>query len=636
MNFSLLFVAEAAAATDVAAESAQAAAGLPVSLIVGICVALLALVGVAVAVSRKKSITADTKLELTDDSKPSVAPKDPLADRAVVDAPVEITENMTLKEIKAAKAARLSSDYIGSSASKAEKDRRKGKTGAQIAPTTEQLATDAVAATPDDVVTSKVPAHEAAQPESTIEDAAAAVIVPIPAPAADGPSDADAFESVADVSPADSAPAGIADDSASEPLTAADVASDPEPPTKPARARFRRLEPGSASGVHPVAEAAPAMPAPAEEAVPTEAAPAEPAPAEEAVPAEAAPAEPAPAEEAAPVEAAPAEPAPAEEAAPAEPAPAEAAPVEAAPAEEAPTRALEAGLEKTRGGFVARIGRLFSGKSKLDADLVEQLEEVLFTADIGVQTSQRLIEAVQERFGSGEIEDTDRVWDVLRAETSAILAQNPGLLPDTPEKKPFVLMMVGVNGAGKTTTIGKLAAQYSRRGLRVLMIAGDTFRAAAVDQLAEWADRVGCEIFRGEEGADPSGVVFDGMKYATEINADVVLCDTAGRLQTKKPLMDELRKIVRVADKALPGAPHETVLVIDANTGQNAIQQATLFQEAVPLTGLVLTKLDGTAKGGVIIAIGQEMQLPIYFIGIGESIEDLRRFDAEEFVDALY
>ena len=308
-----------------------------------------------------------------------------------------------------------------------------------------------------------------------------------------------------------------------------------------------------------------------------------------------------------------------------------------APPEPAPERkSLSEGLQKTRGGFFSRLGSLFSSSAELDEDLIDELEELLFTADIGVKSSQHLLEKVQERFAAGEASDPSEVYGLLREEVASILRENQGRLDVGRGPSPFVVLVVGVNGAGKTTTIGKLAAQYRSEGRSVMMVAGDTFRAAAVNQLERWSERVGCSFYRGADEADPSSVVFDGIKAAVEEGVDVVLCDTAGRLQTKAPLMDELRKIGRVAAKALDGCPHETVLVLDANTGQNAIQQAKLFGEAVPLTGLVLTKLDGTAKGGVIIGISQELGVPIYHIGIGEAVEDLRTFDATEFVDALF
>ncbi len=294
---------------------------------------------------------------------------------------------------------------------------------------------------------------------------------------------------------------------------------------------------------------------------------------------------------------------------------------------------MGSGLEKTRGGFVAKLGALFSAKPKLDASVIDQVEEVLFTSDIGVKASERLLGALSRRIASGEA-TSDEVWPILREEARAILDAHHR--PLVIGEGVTVILVVGVNGAGKTTTIGKLAARYKAAGRRPMVIAGDTFRAGAVGQLEEWAKRVGCPIHQGAEGADPASVVFSGLKAATEAGADLILVDTAGRLQTKVPLMDELRKIAKVCDRAVPGAPHETVLVLDANTGQNAIQQAKLFSEVAPLTGLVLTKLDGTAKGGAVLGIADEVKVPIYFIGIGEAVEDLRPFEVAEFVEALF
>ena len=499
---------------------------------IGIAVAALIAVGIAVRATRGDKLSGPEKAPQLPDAPP---PENVLEERAEVAAPVEIREGMSLREIKAAKRARLSDDFHGSDAALAEKQARKGSgaaTSVESAPATEELATPAEEPAPaaqpvldgwDDIDLSDLGAGTAAEAASSDEAA----------PVAPEPSDAEPV----DTTPAEATAAADAEDvtegAATEPV--ADVDSAPEPITAP------------------------------------------------------------------------------------EPEPA----------------ALARGLEKTKGGFVARIGRLFSSKRSLDDDTVEELEEVLFTADIGVRTSQRLLEAVQTRFEGGDIE-VDDVWNVLRAETSAILGSAAGELEPKTDDGPFVLLMVGVNGAGKTTTIGKLASHYTGEGKSVLMVAGDTFRAAAVNQLVEWSGRVGCGIHTGQEEGDPSGVIFDGIKKGIELGVDVILCDTAGRLQTKKPLMDELGKIVRVAGKALPGAPHETVLVIDANTGQNAIQQAQLFRDAAPLTGLILTKLDGTAKGGVVIGISEEMQLPIYHIGIGEAVTDLRPFDPSEFVDALF
>lgn len=296
---------------------------------------------------------------------------------------------------------------------------------------------------------------------------------------------------------------------------------------------------------------------------------------------------------------------------------------------------LSDGLERTRtGGFVGRLSKIFAGRETLDDSMIEEIEEVLFTADIGASTSNYLLQKLNEAIASGEA-TPDQVWALLRRECAEILSHAHGELK--PEgHQPFVVLVVGVNGVGKTTTIGKLAARYQREGKKVLLVAGDTFRAAAVQQLEEWSKRVGCGFFRGPDEVDPSGVIFDGIVKAKEEGYDVVLADTAGRLHTKAPLVDELKKIARVSGKAMDGAPHETILVLDSNTGQNAIQQARLFHEAVPLSGLVLTKLDGTAKGGIVLGITRELKLPVYFVGIGEGIRDLRPFRPQEFVDALF
>ena len=316
----------------------------------------------------------------------------------------------------------------------------------------------------------------------------------------------------------------------------------------------------------------------------------------------------------------------------AEPAPT-AAPTAAPTPAPAAGRTMGSGLEKTRGGFVAKLGALFAAKPKLDAAAIDQVEEVLFTSDIGVKASERLLGALNRRVAAGEA-TADEVWPILREEARSILAAHHR--PLVVGEGVTVMLVVGVNGAGKTTTIGKLAARFKAAGRRPMVIAGDTFRAGAVGQLEEWAKRVGCPIHQGAEGADPASVVFSGLKAATEAGADLILVDTAGRLQTKAPLMDELRKIAKVCDRAIAGAPHETVLVLDANTGQNAIQQAKLFSEVALLTGLVLTKLDGTAKGGAVLGIADEVKVPIYFIGIGEAVEDLRAFEVSEFVEALF
>jgi fused signal recognition particle receptor len=298
---------------------------------------------------------------------------------------------------------------------------------------------------------------------------------------------------------------------------------------------------------------------------------------------------------------------------------------------------LKEGLEKTRGGFVARIGSLI-GRKHIDQALVDQLEEILFTADIGAKTAHKLFEAVKASLSRNELKDADAVWAVIRKESEAILerAQEKAGALDVGRAKPFVLLTIGVNGVGKTTTIGKLAAKFTADGKKVILAAGDTFRAAATEQLEIWGQRTGTPVVKGKENSDPSAVLFDAVKRAQAEGYDVVICDTAGRLHTKDNLMAELEKIRRVMKKALPEAPHETFLVLDSTNGQNAIAQAATFKQAMDITGIVLTKLDGTAKGGVILGICDELQVPVRFIGIGEKVADLRPFDAHEFVDALY
>ncbi len=305
-----------------------------------------------------------------------------------------------------------------------------------------------------------------------------------------------------------------------------------------------------------------------------------------------------------------------------------------APPKEKP-KELKAGLKKTRRGFIAKLGGLFRGKKQIDEDLLDQLEEVLFTADIGVRTSEKLFGEVKDALNRQALKDADAVWATIKQEAASILELDAPPL-DFEAHKPFVLLTVGVNGVGKTTTIGKLAAKYQEAGKRCVLAAGDTFRAAAVEQLEVWGKRVDSPVVRGKEGQDPSSVVFDAIKKASEEGYDVVIADTAGRLHTKVNLMEELQKVHRVSGKALEGAPHETLLVLDATTGQNAIQQAEMFGEAVKVTGIALTKLDGTAKGGIILGICDAMKIPVRYIGIGEGVEDLREFEPQAFVDALF
>lgn len=297
--------------------------------------------------------------------------------------------------------------------------------------------------------------------------------------------------------------------------------------------------------------------------------------------------------------------------------------------------ALSPGLARTRAGWVSRLGQLFVGKKEIDPALFEEIEKVLLTADIGVRTSQKLLEEIRSSLGRRELSNPAAIWDFLRKRSSEFLNVNAGKV-DFARAKPFVLLTIGVNGSGKTTTIGKLASKLKAEGKSVLLAAGDTFRAAATEQLEVWGARVGAPVVRGKEGGDPSSVIFEGIKRAINEGIDVVIADTAGRLHTKANLMDELQKVRRVIGKALDGAPHETWLVIDSTSGQNAIAQAQIFTQAMSVTGIVLTKLDGTAKGGVILGIADQLRIPVRFIGVGERVEDLREFDADDFVEALF
>jgi fused signal recognition particle receptor len=309
------------------------------------------------------------------------------------------------------------------------------------------------------------------------------------------------------------------------------------------------------------------------------------------------------------------------------------APRSAAAARDA-VRDLRKGLSRSREGFFGRLVALVSGKAAIDPALVDELEEVLVSADVGVKGTTKILERLREVVGRDGAGDPDRVWEALRGEATRMLEHGGGRLEL--RARPMVVMLVGVNGAGKTTTIGKLATKLKGEGLRVVLAAGDTFRAAAVQQLEAWGKRVGCDVVRGKDGADPASVAFEAVQKAKADGADLVLIDTAGRLQTKAPLMEELRKVARTLGKASEGAPHETWLVLDATTGQNALSQAKQFGETLPLTGLVLTKLDGTAKGGIVLSISEEMGVPVRYIGLGERADDLHEFVASEFVEALF
>ena len=320
--------------------------------------------------------------------------------------------------------------------------------------------------------------------------------------------------------------------------------------------------------------------------------------------------------------------------APPPPPPREAEPARSARSTAEEIATLKKGLASTRGGFVARLSQLFRGKKQIEPGLIDEIEEVLITADIGVRTTQRILDRLRERMSRRELTDEARVWSAIRDEAAAILSgSGEGLSLD---RKPSVILVVGVNGVGKTTTTGKLASRLNAQGKKVILVAADTFRAAAVLQLEVWGKRIGCPVVRGKENADPSSVVFDATKRAQTDGADVVLVDTAGRLHTKAPLMEELKKIGRTVEKAIGRPADEILLVLDSTNGQNALQQAALFREALPISGIVLTKLDGTAKGGVVLGIVDEQKLPIRYVGVGERVEDLREFDPQSFVEALF
>ena len=300
---------------------------------------------------------------------------------------------------------------------------------------------------------------------------------------------------------------------------------------------------------------------------------------------------------------------------------------------------LDQGLEKTKKGFLERISKAIIGKTSVDDEVLDQLEEELIGADVGVDTTLALIEKLQERVKKEKYLSTSELNGLLHEEIVSLLVDAPsnqlGFVPPA-DKKPYVILVVGVNGVGKTTTIGKLAHHYKEAGNTVVMGAADTFRAAAADQLTIWSERVGVAIVKQNHGADPSAVAFDTIQSAMAKNADVVLIDTAGRLHNKAHLMDELNKIKRVIEKQLPGAPHEVLLVLDGSTGQNALEQAKQFMAVTNVNALAITKLDGTAKGGVVLSIAHQCKIPVKYIGVGEQIKDLLLFDKDEFVDSLF
>lgn len=298
---------------------------------------------------------------------------------------------------------------------------------------------------------------------------------------------------------------------------------------------------------------------------------------------------------------------------------------------------LREGLAKTRQSLVEKIKDTVAFRKKIDEELFEELEETLIRADVGAETSLRLVAGLRREVREKRIEDPARIPGLLKEQIRDLLLGSGGseVMASAPEG-PRVIMVVGVNGAGKTTTIGKMAAQFKREGQKVLVAAGDTFRAAAIDQLEVWARRAEVEIIKGQEGSDPAALAYDAVQAAKSRRMDVVIIDTAGRLHTKGNLMEELKKIKRVVSRDLPGAPHEVLLVLDATTGQNAVQQARIFGEAAGVTGIVLTKLDGSGKGGVVIGIAAELKIPVKLIGVGEKIDDLRRFDPQDYVEALF
>ncbi len=308
--------------------------------------------------------------------------------------------------------------------------------------------------------------------------------------------------------------------------------------------------------------------------------------------------------------------------------------------EETAQEELNAGLEKTKTGLFSKLARAIAGRSTVDTEVLDDLEEVLITSDVGVETTVKIIQHIEERVARDKYMNAAELQHILREEIADLMEQahategNFGL--DAREGEPYVVMVVGVNGAGKTTTIGKLAAQLTKAGKKVWIGAADTFRAAAIDQLKVWADRAGATMIRQEMGSDPASVAYDTLQSAKANGADVVLIDTAGRLHNKIGLMNELTKIRNVMGKVIPDAPHEVMLVLDGSTGQNAFEQARQFTQATQVTSLTITKLDGTAKGGVVIGISDQFRIPVRYIGIGEGIDQLRIFDRKEFVNALF
>ncbi|HPD01508.1 MAG TPA: signal recognition particle-docking protein FtsY [Acetivibrio sp.] len=295
---------------------------------------------------------------------------------------------------------------------------------------------------------------------------------------------------------------------------------------------------------------------------------------------------------------------------------------------------LKEGLKKTKNAITERIDQVLVSFGKIDEELFEELEEILITSDVGIDTSMKIIENLKKKVKENKVVDPQKVKDLLKQEISEILSMGESEL--RLESTPSVILVVGVNGVGKTTSIGKIANLLKSQGKKVVLAAGDTFRAAAIDQLEIWSGRVGVELIKHSEGADPAAVIYDAIQAVKARKADVLICDTAGRLHTKKNLMEELKKVFRVIDRELPNASREVLLVLDATTGQNAISQAKSFGDITDVTGIVMTKLDGTAKGGIVIAVASSLNIPVKFIGVGEQMDDLQSFNAKEFAEALF
>ncbi|TAL60030.1 MAG: signal recognition particle-docking protein FtsY [Legionella sp.] len=311
--------------------------------------------------------------------------------------------------------------------------------------------------------------------------------------------------------------------------------------------------------------------------------------------------------------------------------------VEAEPTKEGIFARFKRGLSKTRHQLGDGIARLLLGKKEIDQGLLDELETLLISADLGIDTAQKVLGQLTEALERKQLADGEAIYDALKIHLQNLLTQNDTpLIVETPDHSPFVILMVGINGAGKTTTIGKLAKQFQRQGKKVMLAAGDTFRAAAVEQLQVWGERNQISVIAQQTGADSASVVFDALQAAKARKIDVLIADTAGRLHTQNNLMEELKKVKRVLQKLDPNAPHEVMLVLDASIGQNALNQARQFNEAVQLTGITMTKLDGTAKGGILFAIANELGIPFRYLGVGEGIEDLRPFDAAQFVGAIF